>query len=64
MAEDALRWAMMDRTYLEVEGCLGAALVDLLGGVMYNENLVAVHKIKDALTLNRPAYVGMCILDL
>ena len=29
-----------------------------------NENPVAVHKIKEALTLNRPAYVGMCILDL
>ena len=29
-----------------------------------NENLMAVHKIKEALTLNRPAYVGMCILNL
>ena len=29
-----------------------------------NENLMAVHKIKEMLTLNRPAYVGMCILDL
>ena len=29
-----------------------------------NENLVAVHKIQESLTLNRPAYVGMCILDL
>ena len=29
-----------------------------------NENLVAVHKIKEKLTLNRPEYVGMCILDL
>ena len=25
---------------------------------------MAVHKIKEALTLNRPAYVGMCVLDL
>ena len=25
---------------------------------------MAVHKIKEALTLNRPAYVGMCIIDL
>ena len=25
---------------------------------------MTVHKIKEALTLNRPAYVGMCILDL
>ena len=30
----------------------------------FNENLVAVHKIKECLTLDRPAYVGMCILDL
>ena len=25
---------------------------------------MAVHKIKEKLTLNRPAYIGMCILDL
>ena len=31
---------------------------------IFNENLVAVHKIKETLTLHRPAYVGMCILDL
>ena len=31
---------------------------------IFNENLGAVHKIKETLTLNRPAYVGMCILDL
>ena len=31
---------------------------------IFNENLVAVHKIKEALTLNRLAYVGMCMLDL
>ena len=31
---------------------------------IFNDNLVAVHKIKESLTLNRPAYVGMCILDL
>ena len=31
---------------------------------IFNENLVAVHKIKEVLTLNRPAYVGMCVLDL
>ena len=29
-----------------------------------NENLMAVHKVKETLTLNRPAYVGTCILDL
>ena len=34
MVEDALRWYTMGGTYLEVLGCLGTALVDLLGGVM------------------------------
>ena len=29
-----------------------------------NENLVALNKTKETLLLNRPAYVGMCILDL
>ena len=31
---------------------------------IFYENLRAVHKVKETLTLNRPAYVGMCILDL
>ena len=31
---------------------------------IFNRNLMAVHKIKETLTLNRPAYVCMCILDL
>ena len=31
---------------------------------IFNENLMAVHKVKEALTVNSPAYVGMCILDL
>ena len=31
---------------------------------IFNENLMVIHRIKEALTLNRPAYVGMCILDL
>ena len=31
---------------------------------IFNKNLVAVHRTKETLTLNRPAYVGMCILDL
>ena len=36
MAENAPRWPLMAGTYLamEVEGCLGAALVGLLGGDM------------------------------
>ena len=33
-------------------------------GKFFNANLVAVHTIKETLTLNRPAYVGMCMLDL
>ena len=35
-----------------------------VSGKIFNENLMAVHKVKETLTLNRPAYVGMCILDL
>ena len=31
---------------------------------IFNEQLVAVHKIKETLTLNRPVYVSTCILDL
>ena len=31
---------------------------------IFNEKLVAVHEIKETLTLNRLAYVSMCILDL
>ena len=30
---------------------------------IFNEDLVVVHKIKETLTLDRPAYVGMCILN-
>ena len=36
----------------------------LVSSKIFNENLMAVHKVKEILTLNRPAYVGMCILDL
>ena len=31
---------------------------------IFNGKLVAIHKIKETLILNKPAYVGMCILDL
>ena len=31
---------------------------------IFNENLMAVHKVKETFTLSRPAYVGMYILDL
>ena len=30
---------------------------------IFNENLAAIHKIKESLKLNKPSYVGMCILD-
>ena len=33
-------------------------------GKIFNEKLVAIHKFKETLTINRLAYVGMCILDL
>ena len=35
-----------------------------VGCKIINTNLVAVHKTKEVLTLNRPAYLGMSILDL
>ena len=41
-----------------------AAKPTYVSSKIFNENLVAVHKIKETLTLNRPAYIGMCILDL
>ena len=41
-----------------------AAKPTYVSSKIFNENLVAVHKIKETLTSNRPAYVGMCILDL
>ena len=31
---------------------------------IFNEDLVSVHKIKETLIIDRPGYVGMCILDL
>ena len=31
---------------------------------IFNENLVSVHMKKTSLTMNKPVYLGMCILDL
>ena len=31
---------------------------------IFGNDLVTIHKSKVTLTLNKPAYVGMCILDL
>ena len=30
---------------------------------IFRKNFIAVHQVKSALTLNRPVYVGFCILD-
>ena len=30
---------------------------------IFGKDLVTIHKSKITLTLNKPAYVGMCILD-
>ena len=30
---------------------------------LFNNDLIAIRKIKAALTLNKPAYAGMCTLD-
>ena len=35
-----------------------------VGGVIFNENLVAVEYVKEKLKLNKPIYVGFSILDL
>ena len=47
--EDLLRWASKP---------------SFISSKIFNEDLVAVHKTKTTLTLNKPAYVGMCILDI
>ena len=31
---------------------------------IFDEDLVVVHKLKETLTVDRPAYMGMCILDI
>ena len=31
---------------------------------VFDNDLVAIRKKKSTLTLNKPAYVGMCLLDL
>lgn len=31
---------------------------------IFNKNLVSLHKIKEVLTLNKPAYIGISILNL
>ena len=36
----------------------------IVNSKIFNENLVAVYKIKECLLLKRPVYIGMCILDL
>ena len=41
-----------------------AAKPTYVSSKIFNKNLVAVHKIKETLTIDRPAYLGMCILDL
>ncbi|XP_053379108.1 uncharacterized protein LOC123541547 [Mercenaria mercenaria] len=35
-----------------------------VSSTMFNSNLFGIHRIKESLLLNRPCYVGMCILDL
>ena len=41
-----------------------AAKPTFVSSKILNENLVAVHKIKETLLLNRPTYIGTFILDL
>ena len=48
-----------DRT---VERKIASPLYD--GHIIYNEDLVAIKQKKKEIMLNKPIYVGMCILDL
>ena len=41
-----------------------AARPSYITSKIFSENLVAIHRKKPSLELNRPTYVGMCILDL
>ena len=43
---------------------MGLTKPTFVSNKIFNENLVAIHKIKEQIKLNKPAYVGMCILDL
>ena len=41
-----------------------ASKLTFVSSKIFNENLMAVQELKENLTLNRPAYVSMCILDI
>ena len=41
-----------------------ASRANVISGTMFNENLFAIHRIKEELVLNRLSYVGIAILDL
>ena len=41
-----------------------AARANFISGKMFNDNLLAIDKMREELVLNRPNYVGMAILDL
>ena len=41
-----------------------AAKPNYKGRKIFSENLIAVHMKKTSLTMNKPVYLGMCILDL
>lgn len=54
-----VRLVMTEKKLLEM-----ASKATFVNSKIFNENLVAVSKTKKKLQLSRPAYVGMCILDL
>ena len=54
-----VRWVTDEKKLLKM-----ASKPTFVSSKIFNENLVAVPKIKETLTLNRPEYVGMRILDL
>ena len=41
-----------------------AARPTYISSKIFNKNMIAVHQTQTVLSVNRPSYVGMCILDL
>ena len=54
-----VRLVSNERDYLK-----WASKTSYMSHKIFDNDLVAIHKNKVTLTLNKPAYLGMCILDL
>ena len=62
--ENLCRWVDVRLVTNEKKADKLTAKPTYVSSKIFNKNLMAVHKVKKTLTLNRLAYVGMCILDL